>query len=430
MLDVSIVTDALRDLLLDALATTPLFVGGGPGFSVAVTGQHPETLTTGAECDLNLYLFYLTEDKYLRNQFWSQEFVTGQPPGPARQPVAYEALCLDLFFLLSAQSQTSYVQEQQVMSVAMRALHEHANVTLPTPTPTGHATSEITLTMEKPTWDELSRLWQALNAPLRMTAQYKASVVLMTPETGTRQQPKPTMWSLTAAPQDGFGDGFHPHLVGTSRRVDFEAPAGPRLYDQTPASMAPAPAGVAEQEVVLRGGAITDTDTVFLVTHHPDGTETEQDVTGWKVALTHPFPSAPSGGVPFRLRPPATPGACPPAGRYTLRIGRPAEPAFRSNDVPVSIAPWIDPSSGPTITPVAGLFTCTVANVPATDAELRLGSVRLSRRPAGAPAAGEWQLTGATLTFRPPTRLAAGQYAVRLRAADIEADPALWAVIP
>jgi hypothetical protein len=431
MLDISIVTDTLRELLLDALATSPLFGGTGPGFSVAVTGQHPGATATGCDCDLNLYLFYLTEDKHVLNQFWSQEFITGQPPGPPRQPVAFEPLCLDLFFLLSAESQTSYVQEQQVMSIALRALHEHATIPLPTPTPTGQPTSEITLTMERPTWDELSRLWQALNAPLRMTAQYKVSVVLITPESGAVAQPEPATWSVVAAPGESFGDGFHPHLVATMRRVTFEAPGGQRLYDQTPASPAPAPAAVPGQDLVLRGRSIEDTDTVFLVTHHPDGTETELDVTAWKVPLTIPYTSPPSAGVPVRLRPPDTPGVCPPPGRYTLRVGRPTDPGFRSNDVPVAIAPWVDPAPGPTITPAAGVFTCTVANVPATGAELRLGTVRLSRRTAvGGPAAGEWRLAGSTLRFRAPASLAAGQYAVRLRAADIEADPALWAVVP
>ena len=429
MLDVSIVTDALRDLLIDALATSPLFGGAGPTFNVAVTGQHPDLPTTGADCDLNVYLFYVTEDKHLRNRFWKQEFITGQPPGPPRQPIAFEPLCLDLFFLVSAQSQSSYVQEQQVMSVAVRALHENAIVRLATPTPTGEATSEITLAMEQPTWDELSRLWQALNAPLRMTAQYKASVVLMTPETGTTSQPKPTAWSLTAGPTDGPGDGAHPQLIGTSRRVDFDAPAGPRQYDQTPATIAPAPAVAPGQEAVVRGSAIQDTDTILLVTTLPDGTETEQDITGWKTALTHPYPSPPTGGVPVRLRAPSTPGSCPPPGRYKVRIARPTEPTLRSNDAPISIAPWIDPTSGPVIAPAAGVFKCKVAGVPTTGAELRLGAVRLART-TSAPGPGEWRVNGATLTVRAPAELAPGEYAIRLRAADVEADPALWAAVP
>ena len=428
MYDLSIVTDALRDILTGALASTPLFGGVGPPFSVAVSGQHPATVVSGAECDLNLFLFHVTEDRFQRNAFWTQESITGQPAGPPRQPIAFEPLCLDLFFLLSAQSETSYVQEQQVMSVAVKTLHDHAIVRLATPTPTGVPTSEITIAMESPSWDELSRLWQALNAPLRMTAQYKATVALLTPETGTTAQPHPTQWTFLAAPTAN-GDGVHPHLYGTIRRVVFQAPSGQRAYDQTPGATAPAPVAIPGQELVLRGVGIADTDEVFLVTVLPDGTETEQDVTAWKVPLVTPYPSPPGDGVPVGLRPPLV--GAPAPGRYLLRLGRPAEPGWRSNGVPVAIAPWLDPTGGPLLTAGGGgIYTCSARNVPGTGAELRLGSVLLARRTSGTPSPGEWRLSGTTLRFAAPGGLPAGQYALRLRARDVEADPTLWAVVP
>jgi hypothetical protein len=429
MFDLSIVTDALRNILTAALSSSPVFGGAPPPFSVAVSSESPDSLTSGADCDLNLYLFHLTESRHLRNQFWTQQSITGQPPGPPQQPIAFEPFCVDLYFLLSAQSDSSYQQEQQVMSVAVRAFHEQPIVRLATPTPTGVTPSEITLTMESPTPEDLSRLWQALGAPLRVAAQYRASVAMLEPETGATAQPKPTTWSLLAAPTDG--DHSLPFLYGTVRRVFFQAPAGQRSYDQTPASAAPAPAAVAGQEFVLRGSGILSNDQVFLVTVQPDGTEVEQDVTSWKVALVHPYPAPPADGVPIGLRPPDTPpGASPPPGRYMLRLGRPAQPGWRSNSVPVSIAPWLDPSAGPLLTAGGGgLYTCTSANVPAAGVDLRLGSALLVRRNA-APNPGEWRLSGSTITFKAPPGLPSGQYAVHLRAADVEADPALWAVVP
>ena len=145
MLDVSIVTDTLRDLLLDALATSPLFGGVGPPFNVAVTGQHPDLPTTGADCDLNVYLFYLTEDKHLRNRFWNQDFSRVSRLGRRASPLRSSLSVSICFFLVSAQSKNSYVQEQQVMSVAVRALHEHADrATSPRPRRPARPTSEIT----------------------------------------------------------------------------------------------------------------------------------------------------------------------------------------------------------------------------------------------------------------------------------------------
>jgi Pvc16 N-terminal domain len=429
MFDLSIVTDTLRDILSGALGASPLFGGNPPPFSVAVSSQHPADVldTSGADCDVNLYLFHISEDRDLRNQFWTQKSITGQPPGPARQPVAFEPLCLDLYFLLTAHSQSSYSREQQVMSIGMRAFHENTIVRLATPTPTGVTPSEITLSLEDPSFDELSRLWQALGVPLRMTAQYKATVAMLTPESGAADPPNPSEWALLPAPVAPV-NGDRPMLFGTIRRVRFQAPLGPGTYDLTPATGAPAPAGAPDQEITLRGVGVADADKVFLVTTHADGTQTKQEISAWKQPLANPYPSLPPDGVPLRLRP--DPATCPDPGRYMLCVGRPGDPTWRSNPVPVSIAPWIDPSGGPLLTPTgAGVYSCPAVNVPASGAQLRLGTVPLSRRASGTPNPGQWVRSGGNVRFRPPPSLPSGNYAVRLRVNDIEADPALWAVI-
>src|SRR5262249_26887349 len=96
MYDVSFVTDALRDIITAAIAPGPVFGGGPPPFTLGVSSQHPQdaAASPNGDCDLNLYLFHMVEDRYVRNQFWTQQSITGQPPGPARQPVAFEPLCL------------------------------------------------------------------------------------------------------------------------------------------------------------------------------------------------------------------------------------------------------------------------------------------------------------------------------------------------
>ena len=132
MLDLSLVTDTLRQILSDALAANPLWGGGPAPFSLAVSGQHPEQ-PGSADCELNLYLFHIGADKFLANSFWSSQAQSGG--GSGQQPVAFEPLCLDLWYLLSAQSKTSYVHEQQVLGVAMRAFHEHGTVKIAAPTP-------------------------------------------------------------------------------------------------------------------------------------------------------------------------------------------------------------------------------------------------------------------------------------------------------
>ncbi|MGO9152912.1 DUF4255 domain-containing protein [Mycobacterium sp.] len=431
MQDLSMVTDALLTIVSSAINTSSLFGGHAPPFSVNVSGQHPETPTGGSDCELSLYLFHVGVDKFLANQFWTQA-----AQGAGKQPVAFEPLSLDLWYMLSAQSQTSYVHEQQVLGIAMRALHDHATFTLATPTPGPNPVtpSEATLVMESPTFDEMSRLWQSLGVPLRTTAQYRVSVVFLTPDQPPpADEPLPKVINLAAAPAGPSTDPTLPHLFTTWRSVKYTAP-GPStvVFQQSPASTAPAPAAVAGQVVALDGLHLADTDTVLLVSYDAAGKATDTDITAtWKVPVSPPYPTPPSEGVPFLLRPPEGAGARAP-GRYQLVVTRPTVPGFRSNPVPLNVASWIDPAGGPLLNhDGAGIYTLDVRNVPESGAVLRLGAVELTRIADGStPGAGQWQCSGGTqITFAAPADTRAGQHQIGLRAGDVEADPALWAVV-
>lgn len=430
MYDISLVTDTLCQLISDALGESPIWGGHGPPFNVAVTGQSPEESENASECDLNFFLFHVTEDPYLTNSFWSQAAQAGVGSSPIKQPVAAQPLCLDLYYLLSARSETSYTQEQQVMSVAMKALHDQVIVTVPTPIPFGVLETEVTVTMEHPTWDDLCRLWQGLATPMRMTAQYRVSVVFLTPETPAADAPGVHTYTATAAPVDTITPGTL-ELVDTARTVSYLAPSGPSdPYVLSPASLAPAPSG-AGQDIHLRGINILDTDEIYLVSVDASGAETEYDVTGWKVPLSPPYPSPPANGTDVILRAPQTtgtaPAGCPSPGSYLLRAGR---GAIRSNAVPVAVTAWVDPAGGPLVHPDgSGVFTCSVANLAGPRAEVLLGTVALTEG-GGPPAAGTWSLSGTALSFMAPSGLAAGTYPIRVRAGDVDADPALWAVLP
>ena len=433
MYDLSLVTDTLCQLISDALAASPIWGGAGPPFHVGVTGQSPEESGTTNDCDLNFFLFHVAEDPYQKNSFWTQA-AQGGVGSPLNQPVAAQPLCLDLHYLLSARSKGSYAQEQQVMGVAMKALHDQAIVTVPTPIPFGVFMTEVTVTMEHPTWDELCRLWQGLATPMRMTAEYRVSIVFLTPESPPADAPPVKSYQTyqtTAAPVDTTTPGL-PELVEATRTVSYVAPSGPpdRTYVLSPASMAPAPPG-SGQDIDLRGIDILDTDAIYLVSVDVAGAETEYDITAWKVPLSPPYPSPPATGVDVVLRAPPTMGAapasCPPPGGYLLRIGRGAS---RSNSVPVVITAWVNPAGGPLISPDAsGVLTCSVSNLTGSGAGVRLGTVALAQA-SGPLGPGTWSLAGTVLTFMAPGGLAPGTYAIRVRAGGMDADPALWAVLP
>ena len=421
MEDLSLVTDILVGFINAAIQASPIYAGPNAPAKPTVTAQHPDT--PAAETHVNLYLFHIAADPHQLNSFWSQAAQSG---GGGRQPVAFEPLALDLWYMLSAQSTGSYNHEQQALGVAMQALHEHGTFAIPgTSTPPPHSASpaEASLVLESPSFDEMSRLWQALNVSLRATAQYRVSVVFLDGRTPPADATKVAAANLAVAPVAPAPDPAVPYLISTSRMVHYAVP-GPaaQAFVQCPASTAPAPAGLTGQEVTLNGSALADTDRVMLVTHGAGGT-TETDITAeWKVPPAGPHPG------PVLLRAPE--GAPVPPGHYELTVTRPSAPGLRVAPVPIDVAAWVDASGGPLLDPAAGLYSFGVRNVPGHGAELRLGAVRLARIADGTdPLAGQWQHSGDTVTFRPPAGLAQGQYQIGLRVADVESDPALWAVV-
>lgn len=174
ILDLSVVTDTLKKLVDTEWPNAPLWTSATPRFAVDVTGLSPEAVRQGQGVQLSLYLYHLEENKALQSLFWAPQSQSADGP-----PVRYQPLALDLYYLLSAYAEGNYVHEQQAMSVAMRVFHENPVVrgTGPDGVPW-----ELTLTLEHRSYDELSRLWQATTSSLRLSAVYRAAVVLIEPE--------------------------------------------------------------------------------------------------------------------------------------------------------------------------------------------------------------------------------------------------------
>jgi hypothetical protein len=177
ILDLSAVTDSLIDLVKDNWAAAPIWAElglGSPAFTPTFSGLAPDAIRDGGGSQLSLFLYHVESDNAQESTFWTSQMV--RSPG---QPVRYLPLALDLYYLLSAYSDGSYAEEQQAMSVAMRVYHANAAVRSDTtPTPAW----SLTLTMEHRSYDELSRLWQATTASLRLSAVYRAAVVFLTPD--------------------------------------------------------------------------------------------------------------------------------------------------------------------------------------------------------------------------------------------------------
>jgi hypothetical protein len=408
VLDLSIITDRLIKLLLDAIDASPLWtVNGGTivKFTITPSGSMPEAVRADGGCQLSVYLYHVSQDKHQRNSP-----VTG--PSLVKQ----RPLSLELYYLLTVFANKDYVQEQQAMSIALRCFHDNPFVRA------AGVTEEFSLTMEVEPADKLSFLWQAVSAPFRLTAVYKVTVAFLEPLVATPPPaPKPTTFTLAADPAMlPFAE--RGQVLGTFRRVTYIAP------DSTPANLRTlsfdlSPAVVAPgQQVTLYGAGLNQATSTRVFLALPDGTE--QEVTAWRAAdATLHTPSR------IVLSLPATVGALPanssPPGIYQLRVG---DATQRSNATPFSIAAAImGVTNPPLLTPVAGLFTFNAVGLVGGQTQVLLDTVALAPA-AGPPGTGEFEVNpgAGTIRFRASGILKPGRYPVRVRVSQVESAPSWW----
>ena len=213
--DLSVVTDTLTRLVTTAWPDAPLWGPAMPPFGVTVTGLSPEAARQGQGAQLCLYLYHIDENSAHESLFW-----TAQSQAAGGPPIRYQPLALDLYYLLSAFADGSYVHEQQAMSIAMRVFHEN-------PIVRGIDVSgqpwELTLTLQRRSYDELSRLWQATTSALRVSAVYRAAVVLIEPEPAPPLGPPVSAVDLAVEP--GTSPRL-PALLSTQREVRYATPSG------------------------------------------------------------------------------------------------------------------------------------------------------------------------------------------------------------
>jgi Pvc16 N-terminal domain len=185
ILDISAVTDGLLGLVKTAWPTAPIWteLGGGPTFTPNFTGLAPDAIREESGPQLSLFLYHVEPSNEHEALFYRPQMQRGSGP-----PVEYIPLALNLYYLLSAYAEKSYNEEQQAMSIALRVFHANSVVRSDA---SANPLWELTLTMEHRAYDELSLLWQATTAPLRLSVVYRAAVLFITPETRPARAPWP-----------------------------------------------------------------------------------------------------------------------------------------------------------------------------------------------------------------------------------------------
>src|SRR5712691_8953912 len=275
VLDLSIVTDALKDLLTACIRDSPLFQTNGgtvADYTITPSGDPPDVVKTEDGTWLSLYLFHVVEDRFQKNA------LTSNPNGgyPRSQAIPLQPLSLDLYYLLTAYDKAGYVREQQAMTIAMRCFHENPIVITTVPFGAAHP-EQFSLGLEIQSVEEISRLWQAIASPLRLSAMYRVGVIFISPEAPPPAGPTVSELRLLEAAMPVPFATAGGQLLGTRSRVTFRPSdstiATPKTesFDLAPAVVAPGGAlvlfgdGIAGQNVFLVGGGGVETQVTAWV---------------------------------------------------------------------------------------------------------------------------------------------------------------------
>jgi Pvc16 N-terminal domain len=177
-------TLALRAALFQALQDRKIDIGE---IGTAISLAPPPREAGGAP--LSLWLYFVSENEHTKNR----------PPILDRDGTTKPApLALTLYYLITPRSPTNITEAESVMQTAARVLgavlqgfHEQPIIPLRVPSepatlPEPDSVEELHLSLCRLSVEELTRIWDALDCPYRLSVCFKVNIVRIERRQATR----------------------------------------------------------------------------------------------------------------------------------------------------------------------------------------------------------------------------------------------------
>ena len=171
--------DSLVSLLFSALNADPQ-IKGLIDSEDRISLESPAELENNNSVRLSLYLYRILEDPYMKNRFPIEG--TG---GKLRKP----PLTLDLYYLLTPLVGTPR-EQQIVLGKTMQTLYDRAILDgADLAGSLGASGEQVRVILNPVSLEELTRVWQALEMPYRLSVCYTARVIIVDSEQQQFTQP-------------------------------------------------------------------------------------------------------------------------------------------------------------------------------------------------------------------------------------------------
>ncbi|GAB4569838.1 MAG: DUF4255 domain-containing protein [Anaerolineae bacterium] len=139
-------------------------------FTISLKSPAEETIEPSMKPKVNLFLFRVTENPFAKNQPW-------QATGPDR--LQGPPLALNLFYVMTPIAEDK-LDEHRVLGEAMRIFHDHSLIDVAhLKGSLAHTSEEIKIDLIPLTLEDLTRIWNALNKPYRLSVGYEVRVVMV-----------------------------------------------------------------------------------------------------------------------------------------------------------------------------------------------------------------------------------------------------------
>ena len=400
LLDISLVTQTLVSLIDKHIKASPV----GSGISGLKVSAEPREELDGPST-VSIYLYHIAEEPQFKNA----------PPVSSALPVRYTPMGLNLFYQLSAHSDTQndpgIFKEQLLTGLAIKALRDYPTIDDSTeiggqkvfPADLQGTDNRFRITLQPIAPSESVSFWAPGKLPMRLAAYYQASVVLLEPEKPVLRAGRVLKYSIFT-----FTRGA-PRLDGSRATITFTIPG-----DVSPTIVESQPAEVSVRNLITNtGGEITfigselngDATTLLIKSKLFD--EPEEVGIEWGVTATESQISAavyPTVGTHKIL--PGIYSAVAKVTTHRLDANNKIRKFNKtSNETPFIVTPRIDSISAPD---AAGIVAVTGAvfedpNLLVESIEMFVGQTGVSLKDGASLNAGEFEVVdAATIRFRYP----------------------------